>query len=349
MASTHKLLTWYKHHLRDLPWRRTSDPYMIWVSEIMLQQTRVEQGLDYYLRFTRRFPDIRSLAEAEPDEVMKAWQGLGYYSRARNMQWTARHIVEENEGTFPRKYHEILALKGIGPYTAAAIASICYGEPTPVVDGNVLRFLSRLHGIKEPVDSANGRNTIRDLASTMMDRHAPGEFNQALMEFGALYCKPKKPDCRHCIFRMDCLAYKTGRVEELPARTKKTVVVPRYFTYLVVRFRKRDKDYFFLQKREEKDIWKGLYEFPLIETARPVSPKTLMQSQAWAAIFKGTVEEFVSCGKMTKHFLSHRVINARFYEVKVKKALRGKFIMVPDADIKNYPLPRLIERFVSSF
>jgi A/G-specific adenine glycosylase len=343
---TRKLINWYGHNRRDLPWRQTRDPYLIWVSEIILQQTRVDQGYDYYLRFIRRFPGVRSLAEAEPDEVMKMWQGLGYYSRARNMQFAARQIMENCHGVFPQTYHDILTLKGIGPYTAAAIASVCFGEPTPVVDGNVIRFMSRLFGVTEPADSAGGRKKILELASGMMDRDQPGEFNQAMMEFGALYCKPSNPDCPRCIFRKECVAFNTGRVGELPSRAKKTAVTARYFHYLVVRMKKKPGTRIFLQKRETPDIWKGLFQFPLIESDRNLSLKKLQLSLEWNKIFKGTGVKVIRSGGIVVHKLSHRVIYARFYEVEISKALRGGFINIPEEQVKNYPLPRLIERFL---
>ena len=343
MKTSRKLLKWYDANRRDLPWRRTRDPYAVWVSEIILQQTRVDQGLEYYLRFLERFPDVRSLAEAGPDEVLRVWQGLGYYSRARNMQTAARQIADRFGGAFPDSYDEILSLKGIGPYTAAAVASICFGEPVPVVDGNVLRFLARLYGIKDPVDGSKGRNRVASLAATLMDPARPGDFNQALMEFGALFCTPRNPGCSSCIFRKECVAYRTGEVEKIPVKAKATAITARYFNYLVARYRDRSKVYYFLKKRKGKDIWQGLYEFPVIETSKPVSANKIMDSEEWKKIFKGTDAVFVSKGKTLKHLLSHRVIYARFYPLEVKRPLKGDYIMVTEEQVRNYPLPRLID------
>jgi A/G-specific adenine glycosylase len=340
-----KLMAWYRQHRRDLPWRQTRDPYRVWVSEIILQQTRVEQGLEYYLRFVEQFPDIPSLACADVDEVMKAWQGLGYYTRARNMQAAARRIMAEFGGRFPSSCDQILTLEGIGPYTAAAIASICFGEATPVVDGNVIRFLSRLSGVTAPAGTAAGKQQIRSLAGRMIDREHPGDFNQALMEFGALYCKPLSPDCNQCVFKKECAAFKTGRVNELPAKSKKAIVTSRYFNYLVARYTKGDKEYYFLKKREGQDIWKGMYEFPLIETEKPVSAARLVQSEEWERLFRGTGAVMIGRGKVVKHQLSHRMIHARFYDVILPKPLKGDYMKVRSQDLELFPVSRLIERY----
>jgi A/G-specific adenine glycosylase len=345
MKTSRKLMKWYDSNRRDLPWRRTRDPYAVWVSEIILQQTRVDQGLAYYLRFLERFPGVRSLAEAGPDEVLRVWQGLGYYSRARNMQTAARQIMERFGGVFPGRHEEILALKGIGPYTAAAIASICFGEPVPVVDGNVLRFLSRLYGIKDPVEGSKGRNRVAALAASLMDPARPGDFNQAMMEFGALYCKPQNPDCGSCVFKKECVANLEGNVPSIPAKGSLKKTTNRYFHYLVVRSGKSKGDGVYLHKREGEDIWKGLYEFPLIETGKTVSAARLVGSEEWNRIFKSSGARFIRAGKTVKHVLSHRVIHARFYEVEVGKPLKEDFILVPEKQLSKYPLPRLIEKF----
>lgn len=341
----HRLSAWYKEHRRDLPFRQTRDPYRIWVSEIILQQTRMEQGLEYYIRFVGRFPDVAVLARAAPDDVMKVWQGLGYYSRARNMQAAARKILEQYGGQFPSTYDGLLALPGIGPYTAAAIASVCFDEPTPVVDGNVIRFLARLYGMDLPTDSAAGKKAVHELAMGLIDSRHPGDSNQALIEFGALYCKPRNPDCPRCIFSRECVAFRTDRVGKLPVKSAKTAGTPRHFNYLVVRYRSRNAVFFFLKKREENDIWKGLYEFPLIETAGPVSVAKLVQSAEWKRLFKGTGAELTGTGKVVKHQLSHRVIHARFFEVNLQKPLKGDYVKVRLQDLEQFPVSRLMELY----
>ena len=348
MKVTTKLLKWYDANRRDLPWRRTRDPYAVWVSEVILQQTRVDQGLDYYLRFLERFPGIRSLAEADPDDVLRVWQGLGYYSRARNMQEAARQMMDQHGGHFPGTYHSILSLKGIGPYTAAAIASICFSEATPVVDGNVLRFISRLHGIRDPVDSLLTRNRIAGIAGKMMEPGRPGDFNQAMMEFGALWCKPVNPGCGSCIFRRECVAYREGAVGEIPLKAKAKQSSGRYFNYLVVRLRQNGNEVLFLRRREKDDIWKGLYEFPLIETDKPVSLKSLMKAEEWEMLFKGTGAVAVKEGKTVKHVLSHRVIHARFHIVFVNKPLKGQFVRISMGELDQFPVPKLIAKFLNT-
>lgn len=345
IRTTAKLIDWYRAHARDLPWRRTLDPYKIWVSEIILQQTRVDQGLAYYLRFTERFRDIHSLASAEPDEVMKAWQGLGYYSRARNMQAAAKQIMEHFDGIFPQTHAGILSLKGIGPYTAAAIASICFGEPVPVVDGNVIRFIGRLHGIREPLDTGAGRQKIHALASGLMDPRHPGTFNQAMMEFGALYCKPSHPDCPACIFRKECIAHQSGLVGCIPARGKTATISHRHFHYFLIRFKTGNKLFSYLRRREANDIWKGLYEFPLIETAKATPAETLAQSPEWKAMFGGTGVHLIRQSATVKHQLTHQTIHAKFFEVEIKKPLPGDYLKISGEKISEYPLPRLIERY----
>ncbi len=344
---TQILMKWYDRGRRDLPWRRTRNPYEIWVSEIILQQTRVDQGLPYYTRFLRRFPDIASLADAPADEVLRIWQGLGYYSRARNMMTAAKQVMDQYGGHFPAAYSGILGLKGIGPYTSAAIASICFGEAVPVVDGNVVRFLARLFGITEPANSAAVRDRIRSMAGGLMDPERPGDFNQAMMEFGALVCTPRNPGCPACILKKRCMAYRAGTVGSIPAMPKAKKPAERYFNYIVASRKRGSGEAVFIRKREEDDIWKGLYEFPMIETHRSVSAAGLARTDAWKMLFGESEPLVTSAGKTVKHILSHQVIRARFIEAVVKRPPQGGFHSVPVKELSGYPFPKLIVNFLS--
>ena len=254
------LLDWYARHGRDLPWRRTRDPYRIWLSEVILQQTRVAQGMDYYLRFTERFPDVGSLAAAPEDEVLKLWQGLGYYSRACNLHAAARQVAERFGGVFPRSYDEVRSLRGVGDYTAAAVCSAAYDAPCAVLDGNVFRVLARLFDIDLPIDSTAGKRTFAELAQTQLDMRCPGRYNQAVMDFGALQCTPAQPGCADCPLAARCLALAAGTVAERPVKQAKTKVRDRWFNYLHVTCGDRT----LLRRRGEGDIWQGLYEFPTV-------------------------------------------------------------------------------------
>lgn len=278
------LLDWYARHGRDLPWRRTRDPYRIWLSEVILQQTRVAQGMDYYLRFTERFPDVGSLAAAPEDEVLKLWQGLGYYSRARNLHAAARQVAERFGGVFPRSYDEVRSLRGVGDYTAAAVCSAAYDAPCAVLDGNVFRVLARLFDIDLPIDSTAGKRTFAKLAQMQLDKRCPGRYNQAVMDFGALQCTPAQPGCADCPLASRCLALAAGTVAERPVKQSKTKVRDRWFNYLHVTCGDRT----LLRRRGEGDIWQGLYEFPMIETDRAADFSELTASEefrtpCWAA------------------------------------------------------------------
>jgi A/G-specific adenine glycosylase len=343
------LLMWYRLHKRDLPWRRTTDPYRIWISEIMLQQTRVGQGIGYYERFLERFPDIVLLARASEREVLKSWQGLGYYTRARNLHAAARTVVKRHGGKFPGSYEEILALEGIGEYTAAAIASIAFGQPRPVVDGNVLRFLSRYSGLRIPVNTARGKEKIKELASGLIGKKDPGEFNQAVMEFGALQCKQVKPDCTACPLKKGCRAFRSGTTGILPVREKRKSLRRRYFHYLVIGRKNRGKEETVsIRKRDSRDIWKNLYDFPLIETSRPVSRDKLVQSPEWERIAGKEAMEITGISKTVRYVLSHQVIHARFIMIRSAGKRELPFLQVPVTRIREYPVPGLIEKFLKS-
>jgi len=347
MNFTKVILFWYSENKRDLPWRRVSDPYLVWVSEIILQQTRIGQGTDYYYRFIERFPDIGSLAAAGEQEVLKLWQGLGYYSRARNMHTAARQMMTLFNGKFPDQYDQILHLKGVGEYTAAAIASISFNLPYPVVDGNVMRFFSRFFGVMEPVDTTKGKNKISQKAFELIDKDQPGNFNQAIMEFGALICKPANPICTECVFNKTCYAFQHGMVSELPVKSKVQSQRTRYFNYLVILNDDRKSDKFiYLNKRGEKDIWHNLYDFPMIETATAVSLKKLRQSEDWGRVFGSYDVTIVNTSHEYRHILTHQLIIARFYKVIVSGDLKFPFIKTRLEDITDYPVPRLIANYL---
>jgi A/G-specific adenine glycosylase len=308
-AFTKGLLEWNRNqNTREMPWKGEKDPYRIWISEIILQQTRVDQGLAYYKNFIRTFPTIRHLAKAPDEKVFKCWEGLGYYSRCRNLLATARYIVKEKKGVFPGQYEEILELKGIGPYTAAAIGSFAFQLPYAVVDGNVFRVLSRYFGISLATDTTEGKKIFSSLAQELLDPRQPGPYNQAIMDFGAVICKPAVPFCDACVFRKNCTAFIEGRVDELPQKQKKTKVRERWFNYIIPVFNKQVA----IRQRKEKDIWQDLYEFPMIETAKAKSVTSLMKMAAikkWFGIGKPVHPEKLF---QTRQLLSHQLVHGQF-------------------------------------
>lgn len=347
MIQCEKLLDWYRRNRRELPWRNTGDPYKIWLSEVMLQQTRVEQGLGYYLRFLEAFPDVHALAAASEDEVLKLWQGLGYYSRARNLHETAKIISRDFNGKFPEDYAGLISLKGVGPYTAAAIASIAFNQAVPVIDGNVMRVISRWFAIEEPVNSGPGKKAVQQILEEIIDRKQPGTFNQALMEFGALYCKPQNPRCGECIFKAQCMALQQKKVDALPVKMKKKPQTTRYFYYLYILQKSVSGVYTFLRKRSGEDIWKGLYEFPLIESKTELDPDQIVQSSDWKNLFGKNAAHIIKVSPQINHQLTHQLIKARFIEIEVDPA--GQFpwlIRIPEHELGSYPVPRLIDRFI---
>ena len=340
-----KLLNWYAVNHRNLPWRDINDPYRIWISEIILQQTRVVQGLEYYNRFVRRFPDVRSLAEASEQEVLKYWQGLGYYSRARNLHAAARSIVDDYGGEFPHHYPDVLRLKGIGEYTAAAIVSFAWNQPYPVVDGNVYRFLSRLFAIDEPVDTAKGKKYFMELVAELMDRSQAGAFNQAIMEFGALQCIPSSPDCAICPFQNECLAYARHTIARYPVKQNKTQTKDLFLYY----FHIHDASHLYIKQRQGKGIWQNLFEFPLIESEKVLSFDEIAQtffSKKWlpdelACDFRLIIEN-------RKHVLSHRILYANFYELKLKQLPDAphELIRIARTEMDHYPVHRLMQFYL---
>ena len=346
------LLTWYKKNKRDLPWRHTRDPYKIWISEIIMQQTRIDQGLDYYLKFIRRFPSINSLAEASEHDVLKLWQGLGYYSRARNLHQTATVIANDLIGKFPENYHDLLKLKGIGEYTAAAISSIAFHESRPVVDGNVLRFLARFYGINTPINSHSGKIIITNLALKMIDPKQPGEFNQAMMEFGALFCIPRNPKCTECIFQTGCKAFLKNLVANIPVKIQKLSQRKRYFHYLFITYR---NNAVYIKKRAGNDIWRNLYDFPFLEKKENSSLKKMLQDISDYLCIDLMINKKITISKEYRHVLTHQVISAKFVTIPLNNLKQyidlnlrngGVWDSVELSCIDGYPVPRLIEKFL---
>ena len=346
MLEFHKILTlWYQQNKRDLPWRLNNDPYLVWVSEIILQQTRVDQGTDYFLRFIERFPDVSSLASADENEVLKAWQGLGYYSRARNIHFAARQIMNEFNGRFPDTIINIGKLKGIGSYTAAAIASISFGLAYAAIDGNVYRVLSRIFGIDTPIDAVAGKKEFSNLASVLLDRLNPAQFNEALMEFGALQCTPRNPDCNQCPFSNQCIAFNDNNIAKYPVKSKKAKVKNRYFNYLFIRHEK----HFYLEKRLENDIWRNLYQFPLIESPAALSVQELTNNVKFKSIFKDKQVSIGSVSPEIIHLLTHQKLHVRFIEIILEKP--GTFLAwtrILSGELPDYPVPKLIDNYILS-
>jgi A/G-specific adenine glycosylase len=336
-----KLIAWYKQHKRNLPWRNTSDPYKIWLSEVMLQQTQVAQGLSYYLKFTEAFPTIVDLAKAPEDKVMRLWQGLGYYSRARNLHAAAKEVATAYKGKFPTDYDAIKSLKGVGDYTAAAISSIAYNLPYAVVDGNVYRVLARLFDLHTPINSGAGKKEFQLLADELLNKKQPGMHNSAMMEFGALWCKPQNPKCESCPVQEHCLAFANNTVAELPVKDKKTKIRDRYFHYFIFNY----KDSVYIRKREAKDIWQNLYEFYLIETDKPESPELLLKHKAIKALAKKF--RVVSVTPLKKHILSHQHLYATFYELSIDTPLNTKGLQkIKRSALNDFGIPQLLTKYL---
>ncbi|PQJ79760.1 A/G-specific adenine glycosylase [Polaribacter porphyrae] len=343
MNFSNKLISWYLQNNRDLPWRKTKNPYFVWLSEIMLQQTRVAQGMSYYLKFTETFPTIFDLAKADESTILKMWQGLGYYSRARNLHFTAKHIVSEFNGEFPSTYATIIKLKGIGDYTASAIASICFDEPTAVVDGNVYRVLSRYFGIDTPINSSKGIKEFKELAQTLLDENQSGTYNQAIMDFGAIQCKPKKPLCMFCPFNESCVAYQKNKIDVLPVKEKKLKVKKRYFNYLVV---KTDDNNTILNERKGKGIWQGLYQFPLIESDKIINKDELISLEEFINFFPEATTISLYNKKEIVHKLSHQHLYTQFWVIETATLSKAK---IDWKSVEKYPVPVLIANFLEDF
>ncbi len=339
------LKMWYKENKRSLPWRESNDPYKIWISEVILQQTRVAQGIDYYYRFIERFPTVSILAASSEEEVLKEWQGLGYYSRARNLHAAAKAVVLDYGGVLPDSHKALLSLKGIGEYTAAAVLSTAFNKPYAVVDGNVYRVLSRLFAIDTPIDTSKGRKQFAQLAKDLLDVKNPGIHNQALMEFGALHCIPTQPKCNTCPISHLCVAKQMNKQTNYPLKDKKIKIRKRYFHY----FRVVANEYTFLNKRVGDDIWKNMYDFPLIETDKDMTFEELSETSAFKSLFKDAEVTFSINHKQVKHVLTHQHIYAIFHEVAVSKItprFHDNFLKVKTEEVHKYPISRLIHRYL---
>ncbi len=340
------LLKWNRdQNTRQMPWKGEKDPYKIWLSEIILQQTRVEQGLNYYNNFIRIFPDIYKLAAAKDEKIFKLWEGLGYYTRCRNLIATARYIVKEQKGIFPDNYETIKTLKGIGPYTAAAISSFAFNLPHAVVDGNVFRVLARVFGISTPTDSPEGKKIFTTLAGELLDKKQPGIYNQAIMDFGAVVCKPLAPLCSNCVFNKTCFAFLNDQVASLPVKEKRTRIRKRWFYYFVLEYGNEIA----IRQRQAKDIWQQLYEFPLLEMEQASGIKTILQ-QAQKKKWLIKKDEPVLVSPLFKQQLSHQLINGKFILVRVQQRPRVKndWIWVTRKKIDKHAFPQFIRQYLRS-
>lgn len=345
MKINEALTVWYGHEKRDLPWRKTKDPYCVWVSEIILQQTRVRQGFDYYLRFMKRFPDVYYLAAAEIRDVLNLWEGLGYYSRARNLHKAAQVIVDQFDGKFPEDPDQLKSIPGIGDYTAAAIVSICFSKPFAVVDGNVYRVISRLFCNGTPIDSAGARKEFTAIAQEILGDADPGEFNQAIMELGALVCLPKSPHCEKCPISSVCCAYNSGSALSFPVKSRKVKKRDRYFHYFVIRY----ADYIVINKRDRNDIWEGLFEFPMIESTGDESIESVIMRNETKLILDLYNVRYIESSEIISHKLTHQNIFARFHTFEgeaIESVNHNDFKAVLISELENYPFPRLIHMFL---
>ncbi|MBA4154316.1 A/G-specific adenine glycosylase [Flavobacterium sp.] len=344
MTFSNRLISWYLENKRDLPWRNTTNPYKIWLSEIILQQTRVAQGLPYYIAFVETFPTVFDLANASEEQVLKLWQGLGYYSRARNLHKTAQLVAFDLGGNFPTSYQELLKLKGIGTYTAAAIASFSSNEPVPVVDGNVFRVLARYFDVETDISSTIAKKEFAALAYEVLDKRNSLQFNQAIMEFGALQCMPKNPNCSVCVLNDSCVALQKNKVNQLPVKLKKTKVTERFFNYLVFEDEHGNS---IIQQRTEKGIWHNLYEFPLIESLIEFTEKEITDEINKVKFFSN---EIISINayeeKSILHILSHQRLKIRFWNIQVKGKLENA---KSKQSIKKRPFPIVIFNFIEKY
>ncbi|HLO80407.1 MAG TPA: A/G-specific adenine glycosylase [Chitinophagaceae bacterium] len=334
------LIRWNRaSNKRQMPWKGEKDPYKIWISEIILQQTRVEQGWAYYERFITSFPTVAHLAQAPDDQIFKHWEGLGYYTRCRNLIATARYIYN-NGGVFPDNYKDIASLKGIGPYTAAAISSFAFNLPHAVVDGNVIRVLSRVFGMDTPVDDAASRKLFAMLADDLLDPEHPAEYNQAIMDFGATVCKPKSPDCTVCPFKDECQAFILNCIERLPNKQKKLVKKKRYFHYLIIDHNGK----LYLKKRAGKDIWENLFEFCLYESDRLLEAEEFVKTSFFQEKLGDASYNMIHISPVIRQQLTHQELNGRFFRIKVKNKPRGldDFIPVPEGELSKLAMPRFI-------
>ncbi len=343
---TESLLSWnLNDNKREMPWKGEKDPYKIWISEIILQQTRVQQGLAYYNRFIKAFPDVKSLATATEHKVFKLWEGLGYYSRCRNLISSAKFIHAELNGKFPDNYPDILALKGVGEYTASAIVSFAYNQPYAVLDGNVFRVLSRFFGIKTPVDTTTGKKIYSGLSKTLLDKDNPATYNQAIMDFGAIICKPAQPLCESCPLRIKCIAFNKQLVNILPVKEKSIKRRERFFIYLIVEY----AESFYVHKRIAKDIWQGLYEFILLETKYLLTDKEIFKTELFTSFFKEKKYSIAAVSKVYKQQLTHQTIFGKFFHIKLNSPLKIKndFVLATKDEISFLAFPKFITSYLN--
>ena len=342
------LINWYEENHRNLPWRNDPTPYQVWLSEVILQQTRVNQGWDYYLRFVEKWPTVTDLAAASEVEVLKLWQGLGYYSRARNLHHCAQQVVAEYGGKFPADFEKLKQLKGIGDYTAAAIASIAYNLPHAVVDGNVYRVLARLYDIETPININEGQKLFAQLADELLNREQPGLHNQAMMEFGALHCTPKNPNCLLCPLQAQCLAFAHQTVMQRPVKLAKVKVATRYFNYLILKI----NDSVYLHKRSDNDIWKNLYDFPCIESQKPMTVEEVVVSETFLQLIENNTFTIIKSSPVFTHKLTHRTLLAQFIEIKLEQELlqiqTKDLFLARETELGSFPIPRLIDLYLNN-
>lgn len=343
---TKRLLEWdERFNFRQMPWKGEKDPYRIWLSEIILQQTRVEQGWAYYEKFIQHFPDIKSLAAAPDQQVFKLWEGLGYYSRCRNLLFTARLIAEKYNGLFPSVHKEVLALKGVGPYTAAAICSFAYNAPHAVVDGNVERVLSRYYGIETPIDSTAGKKQFTELAQSLLPHSHSAKFNQAIMDFGAVLCKPQQPLCSTCLLKKDCVAFKTNRQQELPVKNKSIKLKDRWFYFYLAKWRGK----YYIAQRTGKDIWSQLYQFPLVESSKELKEKFILKAYEQYESNADSFEQ-VHLSKEYHQKLSHQHIHVRFSHLlySSRPSLPADYKPIAIHELEQYPFPILLKNYIGT-
>lgn len=346
MSFSHKIISWYNQNKRDLPWRVSHDPYSVWLSEIILQQTRVAQGTPYFLKIREKFPDVAALAASSEQEVLSLWQGLGYYSRGRNLHACARQVVAQYNGEFPKSSVALQKLKGIGKYTSAAIASICFNEPIPVIDGNVYRVLSRYFNLEQDISESKAYKVFEEVATSVIDKQQPGTFNQAMMEFGALQCVPQNPDCLNCPLIDSCESFNLKNIDQRPVKTKKVKVKKRFFDYLVLHC----DEGVLLKERKKGDIWQGLYDFPLIERS---NDKQILESEMLDKI-EDTDATLLYSSDPVKHILTHQLIQARFHEYRISQKVKAYFIenyglnYFSFAEISELPKPVLVSNYLKS-
>ncbi len=344
MAFSHKIIEWYQSNKREMPWRANQDPYRIWLSEVILQQTRVAQGLPYFEAFIEAYPTVSDLANASLDEVLKLWQGLGYYSRARNLHETAKTIKDKYSSTFPDNYRELIKLKGVGDYTASAIASICFNEACAVVDGNVYRVLARFFGVATPINSSQGQKEFKALAQACLYSKMAGTYNQALMEFGSLHCTPNKPDCIHCPLQQECFAYGSNRVADFPVKISKVSVKKQHYNFIVFL---DSKKHTIIEQRKGSGIWEGLYQFPLLETSQKANQKEVI-AFASQSLHQEVKEEQISTWNTSPwvHKLSHRHLITQFWIVSTEKHIKNGCAW---EELNTFAVPVLIANFIDAF